>query len=109
MPRLVYWAGVGLLLVAGAFLLTERLVHPSGVTEANAKRIKPGMTAAWVERLLGKHPVLEPGGPVFSPNTVSISYGWSGPEGHAEVSFARSGLVSGVVWYPRTAAENENP
>jgi hypothetical protein len=54
MPRLTYLAGLALLLVASAFLLTDRLLTPApGVTAANARRIKPGMSWAWVERVLG--------------------------------------------------------
>src|SRR5262245_61466194 len=48
----VYLTGLALLLLAGAFLLTDRLLYPPGITEANVKRIRPGMTLAQVERLL---------------------------------------------------------
>src|SRR5262249_56690597 len=54
MPRLVYLSGIALLLVAGAFLLTDHLLAPlPGVTEANAKRVRKGMSWAWAERVLG--------------------------------------------------------
>src|SRR5262245_55566628 len=52
MPRLVYWAGWALLLVAGAFLLTDALTWTPGVTERNARRVRPGMTLPEVEALL---------------------------------------------------------
>src|SRR5262245_2383214 len=52
-PRLTYFTGLALLLLAGAFLLTDRLTRRPGVTEANAKRIQVGMTLADVEALLG--------------------------------------------------------
>jgi hypothetical protein len=54
MPRLTYFAGLALLAVAGAFLLTDRLLTPPpGVTEANVKRIREGMRLAEVEAILG--------------------------------------------------------
>src|SRR5262245_55803841 len=55
MPRLVYLSGVGLLLLAGAFLLTDRALSLwPGVTEANVRRVRPGMTSHQVEALLGR-------------------------------------------------------
>ena len=35
MPWRVYCTGLALLLLAGAFLLTDRLVRPPGITEVN--------------------------------------------------------------------------
>jgi hypothetical protein len=53
-PRLTYFTGLALLLVAGAFLLTDGLLTPApGVTEENVQRIEPGMRRGWVERVLG--------------------------------------------------------
>ena len=50
----VYLLGVGLALVALALAVThERLGPWPGVTEANVKRIKPGMTMREVEGILG--------------------------------------------------------
>ena len=43
MPRLVYLSGAGLALVALAFVLTDSLLWEPGVTEANVRRIRPGM------------------------------------------------------------------
>lgn len=53
MSRRVFLLGIGIVLVAGAFLLTDRLLWKPGVTEANVKRIRPGMTVQEVEALLG--------------------------------------------------------
>src|SRR5262245_46389648 len=50
----VYCSGLALLLLAGAFLQTDRLVRPPGVTEANVQRIRPGMSLAAVETTLGR-------------------------------------------------------
>jgi hypothetical protein len=40
-------------LVGGALMLTDRLLWQPGLTEDNVRRIKPGMTLAEVEVLLG--------------------------------------------------------
>ena len=54
MPRGVFLLGVGLLLVAGAFLVTCAALGPApGVTEANVRRIRQGMALAEVESILG--------------------------------------------------------
>src|SRR5262245_11882544 len=45
--------GLALLLLAGVFLLTDRLVYPPGPTERNVKRVREGMTLPTVERLRG--------------------------------------------------------
>ncbi|MCI0459975.1 MAG: outer membrane protein assembly factor BamE [Gemmataceae bacterium] len=59
MSKRVYLLGVGLLLVAGAFLLADWLLTPPltpGVTERNVKRLRPGMTRGEVEAILGSLP-----------------------------------------------------
>jgi hypothetical protein len=48
---LLWFAGVAL--IVGALLLTNRLLWQPGLTEANVRRIRPGMTLAEVEALLG--------------------------------------------------------
>jgi hypothetical protein len=48
----VLWLA-GLALVVGALLLTDRLLWAPGLTEDNVRRIRPGMTLAEVEALLG--------------------------------------------------------
>ena len=55
MPRLVYLAGVGLVLVALAFVVTDAtLIRPQpGATEANVRRVRPGMTIREVEAIVG--------------------------------------------------------
>jgi hypothetical protein len=53
MSRQVYLLGVGLALVAGAFVVTDRLSYPPGVTEANAGRVREWMSLREVEALLG--------------------------------------------------------
>jgi hypothetical protein len=50
--RALLWFA-GLALVVGALLLTDRLLWQPGLTEDNVRRIRPGMTLAEVEALLG--------------------------------------------------------
>jgi hypothetical protein len=57
MSRGVYRLGVGVVLVALAFLLAEwAATPPPGVTGANARRFREGMTLRRVEQLLGGRP-----------------------------------------------------
>ncbi len=54
MPRWVFLLGVGMLLVALAFMATYAVLGPApGVTEANVRRIRRGMPLAEVESILG--------------------------------------------------------
>jgi hypothetical protein len=54
MPRRVYLLGVGLVLVALALAFTDwALSLRPGATEANLKRIQPGMTLEQAEAFLG--------------------------------------------------------
>jgi hypothetical protein len=51
----MYLAGLALILLAGAFPLTDALLTPlPGVTEANARRIRHGMNLERVEAMLGE-------------------------------------------------------
>jgi hypothetical protein len=54
MSRRVYLLGVGLALLALVFLLTDALLWGPPVTEADARRIRPGMTLREVEAILGR-------------------------------------------------------
>jgi hypothetical protein len=100
MPKLVYLSALALLLLAGTFLLTDRLVRPPGVTEANTKLIKPGMTARWVQHLLGPHGQIGDDNLFLDPNTVSVGYRWFGADGNVMVWFGPSGLVTSAQWEP---------
>jgi hypothetical protein len=53
MPRLVYLAGLALVVLTGAFLLPRELTWRPGPTAANVARIRPGMTMEEVEALMG--------------------------------------------------------
>ena len=50
--RALLWLA-GLALVVAALLLTDRLLWAPGLTEDNVRRLRPGMTLAEVEALLG--------------------------------------------------------
>ncbi len=66
MPRLVYLAGVALLVLAWAFLLTDQLVWEPGMTEANIRRIRVGMRREQVETILS--------GPVGGPTESKMRF-----------------------------------
>src|SRR5262245_52921120 len=53
MRRRAYLWLAGLALVVGALFLTDRLLWQPGLTEDNVRRLRPGMTLAEVEALLG--------------------------------------------------------
>src|SRR5262245_18154329 len=111
MPRLVYLAGVGLLVVTAACFLTDGLPRPPGVTEANVRRIKPGMPYPLVRRILGKQHALDDGTnpSVFTPGTTAIGYGWFGPEGYVLVFFDEWGRARSVEWRARDPRNPDRP
>src|SRR5262245_4363780 len=53
MRRCAYLWLAGLALIVGALFLTDRLLWEAGLTEDNVRRLRPGMTLAEVEGLLG--------------------------------------------------------
>ncbi len=100
----VYCTGLALLLVAGAFLLTDVLLWQPGVTATNVQRIRRGMTVAEVEALLGAPARRGPGvswlpqglpagEPLFGPE-------WTGPGLTVRVWFDRSGQALLVERWP---------
>ena len=59
MSRRVYLLGLGLALVALGLAFTDRASGPRpGVTEANLRRLKPGMALAEVEAVFGGRPTV---------------------------------------------------
>src|SRR5262249_35942170 len=116
MPRWVFRLGVGLLLVAAAFLLTGAVIGPPpGVTEANVKRIKPGLTLAEVEARLGGKATSEANrGAVRravaayrapraraegTPASARLRC-WEGAEGRAITYFSADGKVKWIFLVP---------
>jgi hypothetical protein len=104
MPRRVYLLGLGLALVALAFVLTDALLWEPGVTEANVKRIRSGMSLREVEAILGG-----PGNPIFFvssgfsrrivaplPNVLA----WRCNEGWATLFIDSDGRVENIHWFP---------
>ena len=74
MPRLVFLLGLALAAVALAFVATDALLWRPGLTEANARRIREGMTLREVEGLLGRAPDWElmAGGWVWRSAEVTV-------------------------------------
>jgi hypothetical protein len=86
MSRQIFLWGLGIVLVALAFVLTDQVVSGSpGVTEANCRRIRVGMALREVESILGGPPV--PPSPICATNLKT-----AGGQGQGEF----------VVWTNRT-------
>jgi hypothetical protein len=100
MSRGVYLLGVGLALVALAFVGTDWVVRPScepGPTEANVRRIRPGMTLDEVEAILGEWS--------FPPSRARSRYfWWQNPAGAVTVIMGRNSRVERIVWDPSPQA-----
>jgi hypothetical protein len=95
-PRLVYLAGVALLLVAGAFLLTDAMLPPApGVTERNVRRIKNGMSLARVKEILGEKRMLLVYDPLGRWEAKVMLGIWRGEGGSAWIQFDRFEQVHG--------------
>src|SRR5262245_21032151 len=100
MPRLVYLTGVGIGLVAIAFALTCQVLDAlPGVTEANVRRIKPGMLRTEVEALFGRAAdVILPRPYHLGPGIPTIA-SWSTGRGAAYICFEGDGRVSEAAWH----------
>jgi hypothetical protein len=93
MSRRVYLLGVGLALVALGLTVTDRALSlRPGVTEANVRRIRPGMTLAKVEATLGGKGLLSYASGV-SESRAAV-YSWTGAEGGAFVVLGPDGAVA---------------
>jgi hypothetical protein len=92
MPRRVYLWLAGLALVVGALLLTNRLLWQPGLPEDNVRRIRPGMTLAEVEALLGG-----PASDTFEMPAEFPAYRWQrewrGEGAAVDVQFTADGRV----------------
>ena len=100
MSRRVYLLGLALALVALALAFTDwALGMRPGVTEANVRRIRPGMTLREVEGILGSP------GRALPPIRGSVTYAWSGRAGEVWISMdwlsgKRPVPVKHVLWWP---------
>ncbi len=96
----VYLLGVGIALVALALGFTDwALALRPGITEANARRVRPGMTMAEVRQLFGSRP--------HHPKAPDILHGghpdtgcwaWFAEDGLAVIVIGPDGLVESVQW-----------
>jgi hypothetical protein len=92
MPRHVYLLGVGLALVALALAVTDAALGPHpGITEANFRRIRPGMTLAEVEGILGQ------AGDSYDCTKLLV---WGQNQNRIIVQIDRHGQVRRAVWVP---------
>ncbi len=89
MSRRVYLLGVAVALVGLALGFTDwALSLRPGVTEANTRRVREGMTRAEVEAILGGPGTLWI--PPHRPTPPSTTYFWTGPRGEAVIRFSAS-------------------
>jgi hypothetical protein len=105
MSRRVYLLGVGLALVALAFIVTDTLLWRPGVTEANVRRIRAGMTVTEVAARLGG-----PGAPIWdgaavvsspaTPPSPPTGYLWCSDAGALLVWADEDGRVQRASWMP---------
>jgi hypothetical protein len=94
MSRQVFLLGVGVTLVALAFLLTDHLLWPPGeIPLRQARRLRPGMTLRQVEAIFGRPADLFSkmhnswgDGSLFKGNIIHSRY-WRGKLGTAWVEF----------------------
>src|SRR5262245_28218837 len=94
----VFLFGAAMALLAVGFTLTDRLIdRMPGVTAANVRRIKPGMTPAQVDALLGRYGSYDEGDIVRGGR---VRHWWQHDHGSATVRFGRNGLVEEAKFTP---------
>jgi outer membrane protein assembly factor BamE (lipoprotein component of BamABCDE complex) len=104
MTRSVFFFGIAMAAVALAFVLTDSVLTKltAGITEANVRRIRIGMSKLQVERILG-----EPGryGPFFSLGLADDPGrevgAWASHQLEVQVSFDRNGRVESAAYSDR--------
>src|SRR5262249_9187792 len=97
MSKQTYLLGVSIGLVAIAFVVTCELVWRPGITEANARRIRLGMTRGEVEAILGGPVTLYWRSPLPAPGH-KIEY-WFGKDVRVMVELNGREKVVGVTIY----------
>src|SRR5262245_64884631 len=101
MPRLTYHSGLALLLVAGAFLLADRLLAPPpGVTEANVERVRAGMSVGRVEAIFGRAADV-----ARDPPEREQTRHWLSEAGVASVAFSPGGRAVRARFHPNGSFE----
>ena len=105
MSRWVYLMGVGLALLALAFVLTDALLWRPEASQANLRRIRQGMALREVEAILGG-----PADRTYDirrfPQHMREEYrpgekwtrGWAGSRGEAIVNFDEGDRVTSTCW-----------
>jgi hypothetical protein len=98
MSKRVFLFGVGIALLGLGLAFTDRVLSlRPGVTEANYKRLRVGMTMAEVAAILGQP---EPRQPQVNSNGVRIEGGlhvWRGQDGAYVLTFGRK-RVGCIAW-----------
>ncbi|MCI0461289.1 MAG: hypothetical protein L0Z62_30445 [Gemmataceae bacterium] len=96
MSKRVYLLGVGVVLVVFAFLLMDWLLWEPGVTEANVRRVLPGMTFPMVKAILG--PPARGSADLAPGFTQTLS--WGGEDGDVVITFSKDGGVAVKLFIP---------
>jgi hypothetical protein len=105
----IYLLGIGLALVALAFVLTEALLWQPEASEANLRRIRPGMTLREASAIFGRPADWDYDIKRFDPS-IQQEYrpgerwirGWNGRQGEAVVYLDEADRVTRAWW-------DENP
>jgi hypothetical protein len=95
MPRRVYLLGVGLALVALAFVITDGVLWRAGLTERNVRQIRPGMTMRQVKVILGEPATIRLKGALVLKGYRDVGC-WRGQSGEASVEFDKGERVARV-------------
>jgi hypothetical protein len=104
MSRRVYLLGLGLALLALALAFTDwALSLQPGVTEANVKRIRPGMTLAEVEALFGCR---WRAGFINNGSPAEVSFEWEGARGVAVVRCDLGQRARQATWHRRERVDS---
>ncbi len=115
MSSRVYLLGIAMVLVALAFVITDGVLGSGpGVTEANVRRIRVGMTLQEVEAILGgpgKGPVPGPNGwgTGFQRFEFDSIYYWTGRGGTAVVYISIRGSTPTVYCAGFSRTEQPSP
>src|SRR5262245_27541760 len=104
MSRRAYLLGVGIVLVAGGFLLTDALLWRPGGTEADGRRIRPGVERTEVEAVIGR----QNGGTILMGGLPRIEV-WEGEYGVANVQFDRHGGTQAAQFLTAPPTRECNP
>ncbi len=118
MSKRTFHVGLAIVAVALAFLAVDGLCWRPGLTEANVRRIRDGMTLEEVRAILGDCPSMmgHEGHPVFRVYRVTqedldyasrqgngrvvVNWGWFNGNGHvAQVCFRGNRVVQPVSWF----------